>query len=359
MTVEIPTVSEIHGDIISDIQANIPNSDPFLENSILDIISWAVAGTASGLYQKMSNEALQKFVTTATGQALEEKGAEYGVTRKSAQKSSGTVICTGQVGAEILAGTKLSSSSGNEYQVTLGIILVSGNNDLEIESVDTGADKNITAGATMTFSGTPIGVNQSVTVDSDGIVGGTNLQDDDSFRTSILDKIQKPSRGGNKTDYDFWSKDALNTVTRTWVFSKDDAGSTAVNNEVDLFFTMDDTYSDGIPQSGDVTIVQDYIDQDNVRPVSADVIVQAPTAVAVNFTMSITPDTPEIRTAIEDSLTNFIRRESAVYGTLYLSRINEAISLADGEFDHTLTVPSANVVSSYGNISTMGTITWT
>ncbi len=43
---------------------------------------------------------------------------------------------------------------------------------------------------------------------------------------------------------------------------------------------------------------------------------------------------------------------------MYLSRIQEAISLAVGEFDHTLNSPTANEVRGYGEISMVGSFTW-
>ena len=45
-------------------------------------------------------------------------------------------------------------------------------------------------------------MNQEATVDSNGITGGTSVQTDEQFRSSILDTIQFPARGGSKKDYD-------------------------------------------------------------------------------------------------------------------------------------------------------------
>jgi uncharacterized phage protein gp47/JayE len=45
-------------------------------------------------------------------------------------------------------------------------------------------------------------------------------------------------------------------------------------------------------------------------------------------------------------------------GTLLISRMREAISIAAGEFDHVLISPTANVSVTAGNIITMGTVTW-
>lgn len=353
MASEIPNVSEIHGNILSDIKSNLPDSNPFLENGMLNILGWGLAGTQSGNYQYVTNEALQKYATTATGQALEEIGATYGIARKLATKSTGFVFVTGQLGSTIPIGTKIASSTGSEYIVLAEATITGGSDKAEIESVKAGTDKNISAGATMTFSGTPPGVDQTVTVDADGLGGGTDDQTDDEYRGSILSNIQNPARGGASADYDWWCKDALSSVTRVWAFGKDDE-STIAEGAVDVFFMMDKTYDDGIPQGADVTIVDDYLKSNNVKPVTAVINTQSPTLVKELFVMDITPDETDVKTDVDDSLKGFMSSFSDVSGILYLSKINEFISIADGEFDHTLKYPTANVQNLYGYISGFG-----
>jgi uncharacterized phage protein gp47/JayE len=120
---------------------------------------------------------------------------------------------------------------------------------------------------------------------------------------------------------------------------------------------MDDTYVNGIPLAGDVTTVANAIDP--LRPVTASVTVLAPVAVPLNFTIAgLTPATVAVQTAITAALTDLILREASPGGTLLISHIREAISTAVGESDHSLNVPSTNVVSTLGNITTMGTVSF-
>ena len=55
---------------------------------------------------------------------------------------------------------------------------------------------------------------------------------------------------------------------------------------------------------------------------------------------------------------DLLLREAVPGGTILLSHIRAAISAAAGETDYVLLSPSANVTNSTGNMSTMGTITW-
>lgn len=62
----------------------------------------------------------------------------------------------------------------------------------------------------------------------------------------------------------------------------------------------------------------------------------------VNFTIDLTPDNEEIRAAVTAELRSFLLRDGTPEGTLELSRINEAISIAAGEYSHRLIVPAAD-----------------
>ena len=55
---------------------------------------------------------------------------------------------------------------------------------------------------------------------------------------------------------------------------------------------------------------------------------------------------------------DLILRDGGPGETLYLSRIDEAISLATGEEKHRLDVPVADVTASTGQVHVLGTITF-
>ena len=70
-----------------------------------------------------------------------------------------------------------------------------------------------------------------------------------------------------------------------------------------------------------------------------------------------------MRAVVEAELEDLLTREGEVddgsgSGTILLSHIREAISVATGETDHTLTAPAADVTFSLGEIAVMGTVTW-
>jgi uncharacterized phage protein gp47/JayE len=139
-------------------------------------------------------------------------------------------------------------------------------------------------------------------------------------------------------------------VTRAWCYPQELGAGT-----VTVRFVRDDDVS-LIPDAGEVTAVQDYINAR--RPVTADVSVVAPIAVAVDLSIDVVPDTTEVRAAVEAELKDLIQREGAPGTTLLLSHIREAISIAAGEFNYTMSTPSADITHTTGQIPVLGTITW-
>lgn len=162
--------------------------------------------------------------------------------------------------------------------------------------------------------------------------------------------------GGNYKDYIVWAKEVPG-VTRAWVYPLHLGLGT-----VGVTFVLDDHPESIIPGEDKVEEVQAYIDER--RPVTAELLVFAPTPKPLDLTLSATPNTTAVRNAIEAEIVDLITREAApggafgVTGTIALSHINEAISLAEGESDHSLTSPSADVTVDTGEIIVPGAITW-
>lgn len=346
-----PTFSEILERIQGDIDSRLPNADSKLRRAVLNVVSYVVAGVTHGLYGFISWIALQVFPDTAEREFLNRWGAIWGVTRKPASKATGNIIITGDNGTVIPAGTEFQRSDEVLFVSLSEQTISSGTATVEVEAETVGINGNTEDGSILSLTSPITGADSEATVDGDSLTGGADSETDSSYLARLLDRIQQPPHGGNKNDYKQWALQ-VEGVTRAWVYPQElGVGGVTVR------FMMDDTYDDGIPESGDVDTVQEYIEER--RPVTADVTVVAPVAVLLNFTIELViNDTSAIRASIEENLRDLIRRDAEPSGTVYLSRINEAISLADGEFDHILTVPSANVTHTTGQIATMGTITW-
>jgi uncharacterized phage protein gp47/JayE len=112
----------------------------------------------------------------------------------------------------------------------------------------------------------------------------------------------------------------------------------------------------GIPDSGDVTDVQDYVD--GVRPLGASFTAAAPKAYPINFEVSITPDTPTNRTAVELELYEMIKTKGEISGSIKLYDIFEAMSIVPDLTDWDIVSPAATVTAGQGELPMLGVVTY-
>jgi len=345
-----PTLTELIDRNQSDINSRLPGSDARLRRSILSVMSYINARAGNDLGAYMDFIAKQVIIDTAEAEFLKRWAAIWGVEEKAANKASGSLPVTGTNGSLIEAQTLMQRSDGVQFVVTADATITSGTATLALEAVEPGSNGNTESGSTLTFISTPPGVNSSAALTSN-LTGGTDIETEASLLARLLERIKSPPHGGNSEDYIQWAL-AVPGVTRAWVYPKEMGAGT-----VTVRFMMDNTYPDGIPESEDVELVQAYIEA--VRPVTAEVYIAAPIAGELDFEIHLNlQDTPAIRDAVEAELRDMIRRDAEPGGTIYLSRINEAISVANGEFDHTLISPVANVTHATGHIAVFGDITW-
>lgn len=349
-----PTFSQILAGIQADIATRLPTTDATLRRSVLNVLSYVIAGVVYGLYGFIAYLALQIFPDTAETQFLNEWGGVWGVQRVAATLAEGNFIITGTIdGTDVPIGTQLQRSDGALFQTTTDGVLSGLTVTVEVEAVVSGSAGNTNPNAPLTFVSPIAGVNSTGSVDSNGLNGGTDLQGDPNYLQALLRRIQKPPMGGAQNDYVTWMLAFSGSITRAWCYPQELGIGT-----VSVRFMMDNTYTNGIPESADVSAMNTYLQA--LKPVTAALTVVAPVASPINFNITLNVNNnPAIKASIIANLTDMILRDSQPGGTTYISRINEAIALATGEYDHVLNSPSANVVSTTGIISTMGTVTFT
>lgn len=348
-----PTLKEIVDRAKTDLGTRIVGSATVLRRSVIASIATVLGGAIHLTYGFIEYMAKQMFADTAEAEFLERHAAIYGVARNAATFADGPVVFTGSDGTEIPAGTLMQRADEIQY-VTDAIGTISGGTvTVNVTCLTAGETGNLEAGQPLTLVSPISGVTSEGTVDTGGIIGGQDEEDDDGLRERLIAKIQTPPHGGNENDYEQWAKEVTG-VTRVWVYPSQYGDGT-----VGVAFVRDDDTPSIIPSAGEVADVQAYIDAR--APVTADVTVWAPTASPLNFTINLdgASDTAAVKAAIIAELTDLIRREAEPAGTLLLSHIREAISSAAGEEDHVLTTPSSNQTAGAGAIFTMGTVTWT
>ena len=247
--------------------------------------------------------------------------------------------------------TLLQALDGVQYFTTTDATVAGGSATAPVQASVAAAAGNRAAGQGLTLVSPIAGVQPLATAGE--LSGGADVETDEALLARLLQRVQTPPQGGAASDYVAWAL-AVPGVTRAWVYPKELGPGTVT---VRFVRDLDGTGAAIIPDAPEVATVQAYIDARS--PVTANLTVVAPTAVPLNFTITgLVPDTAAVRAAVQAELQDLLLREAVPGGTLLLSHIRAAISAAAGEADYTLTVPSADVTRTTGQLTTMGTITW-
>ena len=347
--------------ILSDFQTRIEGASSLLRRSVLGVIARIVAGVVHLLYEYLDYMSKQLFATTSDSAGLDAIASEYGVVRKAAEFAVGSGAIIGTTGILIPEGSELVSTNGYTYTTDADVTLVAGAGTLAFTAGIGGEDANDDAGITLTFVSPIAGVNTSVTVDADGISGGTDKEIDSSLRERVLARKRQPPHGGADFDYEKWAKE-VSGVTRAWSIPLYNGIGT-----LGLAFVRDND-SDLLPSDTEKLEVYNYIisHTDTVTgkivgiPVTAEpgFFMIPLVKLAVNFTIKITPNTSDVRTSITSRLNDLMTEDGGPEQTIYLSRMYEAITSAVGETASLIISPDANVTASTNQVQVLGDITF-
>lgn len=345
-----PTLADLIERTNTDMASRLRGRSAVLRRSVIGVLSRALAGLSHMLHGHLDYNSRQLLPDTADAEHLERWASIWGIKRTSATFASGAVTFTGTSGSVIPAGTVLQRDDGAEYVTDAEATLSSGSASVSVTARAAGKDGNLDPSVTLSLLSPIAGVDSSATVGPAGITGGADQESDERLRERTLARIQNPPHGGADFDYEQWAL-AVADVTRVWVYPRYTGAGT-----VGVAFVCDDL-TPIIPDAAKVQDVQDAIDAQ--RPVTAEATAFAPTASPLDFTISgLSPSTAAVKAAIEAELADLIKREAEPGGTILISHIREAISVAAGEHDHTLTAPTADVTHAAGSMAVMGTITW-
>lgn len=347
-----PLLQDLIDRDVQDMESRLQGVDAHLRRSSARTVAVVHAGGLHGTYGYLDWLARQLFPDTADSVELRRTMGTYKLTPKDPAPAAGNVTFTGSDGATVLAGALLARSDGVQYATAALATIAGGTATVAATAVEGGVDGDLAAGAALSLLNPVAGVASDALVAAGGFTGGADAESDDDCRIRLLLRIQGGPPNGKVGDYAQWALEVAGT-TRAWDWPLYTGLGT-----VGVAFVQDNDAMDAtiIPNAGAVTAMQAYIDAR--RPMPAGATVFAPAADVLNFTLSVSPNTAAVKAAVAAELRDLLRRDTKPGGTLPLTHISEAISRADGEDDHLLTVPAADVVSAAGHIPVMGAITW-
>lgn len=328
-----PDYAAIKTGILRDVQNQLPEAATGADSDF-GVRAAASAASIEGLYAHQAWIARQVFPDTADTEYLEKHAALHGLTRKRATTAQGAATFTGTPGAVVPLGTEVKTVAGLVFvtsgEATLG---AGGSVAVPVQAGAAGTAYNLAAGASLTLTSAPSGVQGAAMLTSTAI-GGTDPETNTSLLARVLDVLQNPPAGGNAADWRRWAMN-VDGVTAAYVFPLRRGLGT-----VDLCVTS----AGGLPSAKILAAVRAYLD--TVRPTGAnDFLVLAPSVVLVDVAALVRLSGLTLAQAREAIATAL----AAYFATLepgdpvYLSRIETAISGVLGVVDRVVSTPAANV----------------
>lgn len=377
MPYQRPTLTQLRARVVAAVNSQLPGADALLRFSNVGVLSAVQAGLSHSHYGYLDWISKQTNPFTATGEYLEAWGALKQVYRKAAVQASGqvTFLCAASTSA-IASGTPILRSDGTPY-IAVAVaapVAAPGGSTQPYQIVVTVDAEPDPTGLTGAFgdcvSGTQFTLGQTVAgVTSSGlsglITGGADLEDDDDYRTRVIQQYQNTPQGGAAPDYVTWALQVPG-VTRAWCQPLINGAGT-----VGVYFMMDETESafSGIPQgtngcataetrdsaaAGDQLTVANYIYPK--RPVTALVYQLAPTLLPVNLTISGVGSGN--RAAVQAALSSTITGLASVAGSIELAALWTSVKIADPTDDVLIDAPAGDVNAGAGQLPVLGVITW-
>ena len=353
-----PTLVELIERAGADVATRLPGADTQTRRSNLAVLSRVHAGAVHGLYGHLDFLAKQLMPDTAEAAYLERWAGVWGVRRKVAATATGQVTLHGTAGHTVPAGALLQRSDGARFVVQAAMTLEGASALVGVAAETAGAGGNSQANTALTLVSPLDGIRSPGLVAEGGLTGGADAETDAALLARLLARIQATPQGGAAPDYHRWLMEVPG-VTRAYVFPNRMGPGT-----VGCTFLMDNADYGPIPSADDVQRAADYLEETDDagyairRPVTAQVFVFALEPAPLDLVIHLAPDTAAVRAAVEAELKDLIRREAEPEAGLYLSHVQEAISLAAGEVDHSLISPTNNPQAGAGQIITLGEITW-
>lgn len=354
MPFQRPTLQELIERVSTDIASRLPGvSKTLLRNSLAGVFARAEAGAVHSLYGYLDFIARQAIPDTAEDEYLIRWARIWlPAGRKPATYAQGVsaVQVTGSVGSTLPAGTYLVRSDGAQLYTEADVVLSGSTGLASVVADQPGVSGNTPAGTSLSLLVPVSGFQSSALVVAPGIGGGVDIESLDSLRARLIRRIQQPPQGGSQADYETWALEVPG-VTRAWVYP-----NTPELGAVTVIVASDDAANAPIPDAATVEAARQYIEQR--RPVTAEVYVSAPTILEQDISAQLRPNTLQTQAAALAELQDLFLRDSSPGGTIPISKIREAISIAAGVEDSAVLSPAGNVVTGPGQIPVLGDVTW-
>ena len=344
MAVVIPSIAELNNNAARQLQQSLAQAaqamgpqnlgavDLELARSNVRALAFVQAVGLHGAYRYLRDFiARQAIPIKAVGAFLDGWLKTYGMGRKAATSATGTLAGTGVSGTLLATGTLLQTTLGQQFKTTADAVVVAGVIAVPVVALIEGASGNLAAATALVLVSSVSGID-SAFVAASGLAGGADLETDPLAVTRLQQRLSAEPMGGCPADYARWALQVAG-ITRAWGVRNPGGPTTA-----GVIIMSDTAAGSGLPTLAQQSAVLDYI-RNPLRGPPDELFVIIPTAVPINVTLHLAPDTAAIRSGVLAALQDLIFREAQPGGSIPHSHLTEAISGVVGEYNHTISAP--------------------
>lgn len=279
------------------------------------ILLYAVALDLYQLEQYVERSGRQDLLKYSYGDFLDHLAANRGVARQQAAAATTTLRFTlseaKAYAVGIPAGTRATNGNGVYFQtkeygeVPAGSTAV----DIEAECTEQGITGNDLVPGQIDVLVDPVAYVASVS-NVNTSTGGTNLETDANLAERVYLAPSSYSVAGPDDAYVFWAKTFNTSIGSVRPTSPEPC-------QVDIYILMADG---SMPESGIINGLQAYLSSSNIRPLTDQVTVKAPTAKAFSIEMtyyinrSNSASATAIQNAVQDAVAKYITWQTTEIG---------------------------------------------
>ena len=160
---------------------------------------WVMAEALGAQMSQLFNYALvvrdAAMPDSATGADLDRQLATFGLTRRVAGGSAGSIKFSTDFTTFVPTGAELTSNSGQRYEVTLGGSYSDGG-IIPIAALDVGTATNLEVTEVLTWASAPFGSGPTANLNT-ALVNGVDAETDEVARARLLELLSNPPAAGN------------------------------------------------------------------------------------------------------------------------------------------------------------------
>ncbi|MBO6937530.1 MAG: baseplate J/gp47 family protein [Deltaproteobacteria bacterium] len=345
-----------------------------LRRSVEAVLARVLPGAVHGLHGHIAWFGRQVLPDKVSGIQLVRWARMFSKTRIEASESSGIALFAVDEGTvadpAIPIGHRARDDRGYTYVVTeyQPVDYGAGFRTVTFEAEATGAAQNLDGEEPIHLLTPLTGVTSPGAAFGDLFTeippfkwtGGADREEDRELRTRLLDRMAQEALGGAPGHYVTLA--LRGGALLAWERPEESGDGTVAVYLADITGPVAGVDPGGALAgviTSQVAPIQAYLDEH--APITVDVTASSVATANRSLSVAITPDNADVREQVELELRAMFVREAIAQGpgnTIPVSRIQEAISLAEGLESHVLSIPSSAWTAAAGTVLASATITW-